>query len=451
MQTPPFRLSRTPNLLRADAAAKPPSAHDACCTQRDAHHPRQLSPVRRRARLTELDAHMHCSVIGTCLSTQTLRKLVPKFSTLDRQHASDLDLHHTAVELAVAGGAGGRALHKALDERYADVIRRFDTAPDEAALAQLWQQALASGEIPGAYWALMTHPATTLALRQSAFGDVHMLSHLVGAANRADIRRLVTLEQDNAVLHDKIERQQHRLQELATQRDTALRQLADHVLKLSAQSARQPELDAPGLAAEVHRLREHQAETERQLALHISRRVAAEHRVTQERHAADELRQELQHSAALLKVVQAECHALEQAALDAANQATSGNRHAGLDGVRDKRIVYVGGRPGSNAALKALVQSAGGTLVLHDGGLEDRKGLLAAALPGADMVVFPVDCIDHDSMSTLKRVCERHQIAYHPLRTASVASFLELMTRLHDEAPIAVDTVARSTFCLRHG
>src|SRR5262249_56449253 len=32
------------------------------------------------------------------------------------------------------------------------------------------------------------------------FGDVHMLSHLVGAANRADIRRLRELKQDNVAL-----------------------------------------------------------------------------------------------------------------------------------------------------------------------------------------------------------------------------------------------------------
>jgi hypothetical protein len=41
-------------------------------------------------------------------------------------------------------------------------------------------------------------------------------------------------------------------------------------------------------------------------------------------------------------------------------------------------------------------------------------------------VVFPVECIDHDSMNTHKRVCD----AYYPLRTASVAGFIELMTRV---------------------
>ncbi|HKR40952.1 MAG TPA: DUF2325 domain-containing protein, partial [Paraburkholderia sp.] len=111
----------------------------------------------------------------------------------------------------------------------------------------------------------------------------------------------------------------------------------------------------------------------------------------------------------------------------------------------------VGGRPGSNHALRRWVESAGGELTVHDGGVEDRKGLLAAALANADLAVFPVDCIDHDSMSTLKRVCERHQVAWHPLRTASLASFVELMVRLHANATPTLAAVPVSRFCLRHG
>jgi len=114
-------------------------------------------------------------------------------------------------------------------------------------------------------------------------------------------------------------------------------------------------------------------------------------------------------------------------------------------------VVYVGGRPGSNAALRQLVESAGGDFVVHDGGIEDRKGMFAAALPRADIVVFPVDCIDHDSMHLLKRVCDRHQVDYHPLRTASVASFVELMTRLGRASPQPGNTPPASRFCLRHG
>jgi len=103
------------------------------------------------------------------------------------------------------------------------------------------------------------------------------------------------------------------------------------------------------------------------------------------------------------------------------------SRDAAFDTLKGKTVVYVGGRPGSNLVLRSLVEEAGGTFATHDGGLEDRKGLLATAIARADLVFFPVDCIDHDSMNTIKRVCDRHAVPFFPLRTASVASFAKAL------------------------
>ncbi|HXZ09693.1 MAG TPA: DUF2325 domain-containing protein, partial [Paraburkholderia sp.] len=166
MDAPPFRLAKAPS-GKLDARALHP-LHERCC------EPAATKPavVNRRARLAELDMHIHCSVIGTCLSTAELRKLVPRFTDLDREHATDLMIHHAAVELAVEGGEGAKALHKALDARYAVAIKRFSAFRDVDDLHRLWSEALKAGDVPPAYWAVMTHPATTLEMRQLAFGDV---------------------------------------------------------------------------------------------------------------------------------------------------------------------------------------------------------------------------------------------------------------------------------------
>ena len=52
-----------------------------------------------------------------------------------------------------------------------------------------------------------------------------MLSHLVGAANRADIRRLRELEAEKGALTEKLQRQQQQLREGFTSRDETIRQL----------------------------------------------------------------------------------------------------------------------------------------------------------------------------------------------------------------------------------
>ncbi|AXL49446.1 peptidase [Paraburkholderia caffeinilytica] len=450
MHTPPFRLAQPSRLKLSgdELAGTGLRAADPCCTPAKV----SLPNAKRRARLAELDGQLHCSIIGTCLGTHELRKLVPKFTGLDRRDASDLEIHHSAVELAIDGGAGAKALHKLLDEHYAAAIRRFDKAADDVELLKLWDDALKSGEIPPAYWALMTHPCATLYVRQKAFGELHMLSHLVGAANRADIRRLVALEAENAELKEKVERQQSRLQEISMQRDAAIAALNEQIAQLTALATRRTPTDSTDLEAEISRLQDKLADSDQRVALHTSRREAAEQRVLQEQDAALALRRSRDQALAQLQLVQSECDALERATVDAADGSRGAQaRQASLDGVRGKRIVYVGGRPGSNAALKRLVEAAGGDFVVHDGGVEDRKGLLAAALPGADIVVFPVDCVDHDSMNTLKRVCERHRIDYHPLRTASVASFVELVDRLRPEHLARLGNPPSPAFCLRHG
>ncbi len=118
-------VSTCPHQHAAFRGCDPGTPSGRCCQPSQAE---VRTAGRKRARLSELDSHLHCSIIGTCLSSGELRKLVPKFTDLDRYHASDLEIHHAAVELAIQGGAAAKALHKALDERYAGAIRRFDAA-----------------------------------------------------------------------------------------------------------------------------------------------------------------------------------------------------------------------------------------------------------------------------------------------------------------------------------
>jgi len=413
MQHPPFRLARA-SLL---GSAPPTQAAPA------------LRPViRRRATLAELDPHFHCSLIGTCLSTGELRKLVLRLCDIARD-TDDIGIHHEGVTLARQGGAGCKAIHKALDERHALAIRRFAAARDADEIQALWKQAQGSGDIPGAYWALMTHADVTPAVRQVAFGEVHMLSHLVGAANRADIRRLVALEDENADLREKVERQQQRMQQMSARHAEALRDANAEISALRGRQARHEQTseagDEPSLRATIQSLND--------LATAQAARIAtAEQRAGQAREEAATLRGMVDDLRARLAESRAEAQALEALISASGSQDTD---HAGaMPPLAGRRIVYVGGRRGATKALKALVEDAGGEFQGHDGGLEHRKGLLPAMVAGADIVVFPVDCVDHDSVAVLKRVCQQRGIDYHPVRSASVASFMELVVRLFGAA-----------------
>jgi len=61
------------------------------------------------------------------------------------------------------------------------MLNQCAKAKDAAAVAAFWDKAAKRGDIPGAYWAVLTHPATTHELVKRVFGEVHMLSHHGGS------------------------------------------------------------------------------------------------------------------------------------------------------------------------------------------------------------------------------------------------------------------------------
>src|SRR5262245_1487628 len=185
------------------------------------------TPELRRRRIWEISSNFHCSIIGTCLTTGELRQILVKMRLHGADKETDHELHGRAVLLSVRRAPASKLLQKALDRRHRTVLNRFSKARNVEGLRTLWEDAVERAEIPGAYWAVLTHPHATEDLVRHAFGEVHMLSHLVGSANRADIRRLRELEAENAALQEKVTRQQRQLRDAVVSRDATIASLND--------------------------------------------------------------------------------------------------------------------------------------------------------------------------------------------------------------------------------
>src|SRR5262245_32837878 len=177
---------------------------------------------KRRRRIWEVSGNLHCSIIGTCLTTTELRQIFTKMQLPGVLKETDHELHVRAMLLAGKRELGSKLLQKALDRRHQAAITQFSRAKDAEEVRTLWSNAVQRAEIPGGYWAVLTHPLSTEDLARQVFGEVHMLSHLVGAANRADIRRLRELESENAALQEKVARQQSQLRDAVVKRDATI-------------------------------------------------------------------------------------------------------------------------------------------------------------------------------------------------------------------------------------
>ena len=104
--------------------------------------------LARRTKIWEFNTNLHCSIIGTCLSTAELRQILKKLGIASADH-TDHELHGAAVGVAGRHDKAAKLLNKALDERYEPTIRRFAKADDIATLQALWSEAMRSGDIPG--------------------------------------------------------------------------------------------------------------------------------------------------------------------------------------------------------------------------------------------------------------------------------------------------------------
>src|SRR6516225_942475 len=211
----------------------------------DRNIPSQATPEPNRRRIWEISGNFHCSIIGTCLTTAELRHILVKMQLAEAHKGSDHELHGQAVLLAGRRDHASKLLQKALDRRHRSAIDQFGKARNVEDLRNLWTGAVQRADIPGAYWAVLTHPLATEDLVRQVFGDVHMLSHLVGAANRADIRRLRELEIETAALQEKVARQQRRLRDAVVSRDATIADLTEALSKAIA-SRRSAAIDGPG-------------------------------------------------------------------------------------------------------------------------------------------------------------------------------------------------------------
>jgi hypothetical protein len=405
-----LRLARLDFRRPAAFAAEPAAAETADLDE--------LLQDKRRRKLWDLGENLHCSIIGTCLATGELRQLLVKVKLAGAETASDHELHGKAVLLARSRDVAGKLLNKALDKRHRIALNHFAKATSDEAVSALWSEAVKRGEIPGAYWAVLTHPATTEALLRKVFGEVHMLSHLVGAANRADIRRLHQLEEERAELVAKIERQQAQLREVATTRDAKIRGLSHELSqRIAADATGAAQDEAPAQAAALSAVI---ADLQRRLAAATARHERAENRLEQSLaartrteeacrralHERDTMRQELDAAEDNLTALLAE--RAEASALD----------------LRGLSVLYIGGRPNQVAQLRALSERASAQFLHHGGGIDERGGLLPGLISRADIALFPIDCISHEAALLVKRLCRQSGKPWMPLRTASVSAFL---------------------------
>jgi hypothetical protein len=351
----------------------------------------------RRRRIWELGAACHCPLIGVGIALGALRKLVGKVLG-GAVVADDYQVHVGAVSECGARNRLSEALQKALERRYADVVKHFQTAKTVEQLGQLWRSAMLEGNVAGAFWAGLTHPRCDGALEEQMCRHLHMVQHQLGASVRADIDQLHALQHDKVQLAGEL----HQLKV----RSSA--QLLERLLDIERRDAQLMQARGQAIASDgiIDGLRAALVQLQASLpALESRTRLALKVNQMAQRERAMKLQ---------IGELKNEINALKKEALPAVSLAPALAALAALPVpalapicLVDQSVLCVGGRSGNVATYRALVERGGAQFAHHDGGLEDNVKLLDASLAAADLVICQTGCISHGAYWRVKDHCKR--------------------------------------------
>ena len=389
------------------------------CQSSDSANSIPAKPLSRRLKLWEIHHHFHCSILGTCLTMAELRKVARQSNCAVDASTDDFLLHSHMVAESAKKERTARNLQRMLDRKYHRWIQQLKGATSDC-FETLWKQALQGGDIPGLLWALMTHPETNGPLITRIHQQVHMLSHIQGSENRADLHTRQQLHNQVTELQQKLEDSQ-RAQQLFQKQQEGLFQAQEKALSALRQQ-QQKQTEEP--TTDISDLKQQMREKDKDYRQLLKRLEWTEDRLAQREMRLTEVQQGLEGLKDQLQEAHLERQALElnmTALLPAANgHPNTEEPVASLDG---QQLIYVGGRSKMLPHLRALTEAHNGQLIHHDGGLEDSRAGLQNSLVSADLVFCAIDCVSHDACLKVKRYCKKHNKPFIPLRSSSLSAF----------------------------
>jgi hypothetical protein len=357
-------------------------------------------PSRRR-RLWELGHACHCPLIGVGLPLAMLRKLVDKVSG-GTACADDYAIHVGAVSECASRNRLSEALQKELERRYASVVLHYRTARSTEQLASLWQQAIAAGDVAGAFWATLTHPRCTPLLEEQLCRDLHMVQHQAGACVRADLGKFQAVSAAHAQLTQELGKAQQRHAALLAEKNAQASEHATRLMQLQASLIGKDSLIA-SLQGQLQHLQQSIPGLESRT------------RLTERLARMEQLQRDLRQQLAQVRMPPAAGTMPEPAAAPADFTAAPALARRALPDagsappcLQQQAVLCVGGRSGNVATYRSLIEREGARFSHHDGGLEDNANRLDASLAAADLVICQTGCISHNAYWRVKDHCKRH-------------------------------------------
>ncbi len=383
----------------------------------------------RRKKLWEIRSDMHCSILGTCLDHSELMEIAKQSGQIYDSKVTEYQVHCHFVHLAEEACRPARLMHKKMDQKYHTAIRTFSFAKTEPDLKRLWLECLEKGDVPGPYWALMSHPCLTSSLLVEAFGEVHMLSHLNSANNQTSAKSLQNAQLELVKTKRQLIIQSEKRQSTINMHAREIRKLKKKLMAAEQNRLSNEEMKERLLQFEsgdrYHSLKRNNEQLNVDLERAERMRDDYATRLELKNQELSVLKKD--YALAVKKIRELE----RQPAREEGNGKYSSDNlelsiiseDESLD-LSGQSIAYVGGRPTTISNFRDLVENLNGTLIHHDGGIQDNMKSLTGVLNRADIVLCPIECVSHGACNKAKSYCKRTAKPFVPLRSTGISSLI---------------------------
>lgn len=343
----------------------------------------------KRKKLSDIESYLHCSIIGTCLTAKDARDLLQESSAEDVSGYSDYAVHSLIINETKSLSRLANRINKKLDCKHIIDIHRTNKLESEESLLEYWDHYFKSGNIPGAYWALMSHPNCSLDFKKQIFGEVHMLSHSVNENEITSRQRVKKLELELSSERESFKEYRDKNSRIYKEnRELKLEVKSQHE-ELEIMTIKYKEL----LKQEDSNITIFTSSVHKRLEISEQRNIYLEDKV-------EKLKEDL----LALQEYNTILSKLKDKFVKPENRENEVEEEIYED-LNEQMVLLVGGRPAMVPHCKEIVQNMNGKFNYHDGGREQSALTLRSLALKADIIICALDCVSHDATRCVKKIC----------------------------------------------
>jgi len=391
-----------------------------------------LQIKHERTKLWELDHNYHCAVIGTCLTMDEVKKLLRSFH-VSVNDSSSYDIHTAIVTIISFHDFRSKKVQSYLNKKFKAAIHKTKKM-NAAELKIEWKRVVNSGELIATFWAVIAHPLTSEQMKRDFYGDIHMQSHMSGATNRVDLRRLNQLENEQKKFDIETLAQQIKYQKLQTE-NTRLQGViqkqneksADLTNRVAALTNANEQLTIIKSVEEIDQLNSQVAKLRHKVNFQADEIEKNETNQIQLNKVVISLKHKISTYKKTITEYESETEYLQYVLSQNKLEDKCLFKKQGLCG---QCVLYVGGKANLVPYYRELIEAKSGVFLHHDGGIEKSTQDLTQFLNRADVVLFPSDCLSHDAYWKIKTTCKKQQKPFEYLKSPGLHSLSSLLDKI---------------------